>query len=1008
MPKNRCGIKQVIHEVPYLMKNKISILIITFISFHAVAQEVSPTGDADRLAGIANRHALEEKSLVKNVKFRNVGPTIMSGRAVDVCVNEKDPTEFYVAYASGGLWHTVNNGQSFTPLFDNEDVITIGDIDVDWKTHNIWVGTGESNSSRSSYSGVGMYFSADSGKTWQHRGLEGTQHIGKVLINPAQPNTVFVAALGHLYSPNRERGIFKTTDGGKSWRQVLFVDENTGAVDIAIDPMHPQIMYAALWHRERKPWNFVESGSASGIYKSTDGGETWNRVTVEGSGFPQGEGTGRIGIAVYPRNPEIIYAVMDNQDHKPDETKTDTSRITAKDLRNISRENFLSLDNRKLENFLRENDFPEKYTAGVVKDLVRKDSIKAGAVTDYLNDANNSLFDSPVTGCEVYRSDDAGKSWRKVNTTDLFRLGYTYGYYFGRIAVSPMDENKIIVCGLPLLISRDGGKTFSSIDGSNTHGDHHAVWINPQRDSHLIDCDDGGVHITYDDGKNWFKANTPPVGQFYSVNADMAKPYNVYGGLQDNGVWCGASTSSPDDRSWLQRGENDFRFLYGGDGMQVQVDTRDNNTVYTGFQFGYYARIDKSTGAAKSIHPKNDLGEPNFRFKWQTPIWLSRHNQDIIYMGTNRFVRSLNKGDDMRAISTDLTRHDRTGDVPFNTIVAICESPLRFGLIYCGTDDGLVWISKDDGYTWKNISDNLYRMHAKVPQNLSVARVTASAFAEGRLYACLNGYHFDHFNPYLFESDDYGETWKEIDGGLPFEPINVVKEDVVNENLLFVGTDNGLYTSLDRGKSFMAMNGNLPRVAVHDLVVQPREKELVVGTHGRSIYIAKLDQMEQLTDSVLNQPVHLFSADDVTIYGELGKKSDPFADMPNGVNILFPFFLKDSGSVSVRIKTMKGLQLYAYKENFSSGLNYLPYNLELDSSSVKQFEKTLSGKGKTVTIKRGEDKKYYLIPGDYTVEITDASGNKTASNFKVKGNERSNATDGNTVTIEKESEREVK
>ncbi len=1001
------------------MNRIFTALIFLSFSIQAFSQEISPTNERDRLQGILKRNDLEKNSLLKNVKFRNVGPTIMSGRAVDVCVNENDPTEFYVAYASGGLWHTTNNGQSFIPLFDNEAVITIGAIAVDWKTHNIWIGTGEANSSRSSYAGAGFYFSSDSGRTWQHKGMVETQHVGKILIHPTQPNTVFFAALGHLFSPNKQRGIFKTTDGGSLYKQVLYVDENTGAVDLAFDPVNPQIMYASMWHRERRPWNFTESGTSSGIYKSIDGGDTWTNISKVGSGFPQGEGVGRIGLAVFSplrsrggggEASNIVYAIMDNQTHKPDTAKKDTSVIEPRDLKGISKENFLLLDNKKFEKFLRGNDFPDKYTAAVVKELVKKDSIKPAAAIDYLNDANNSLFNSQVIGSEVYRSEDAGKTWKKMNTTDLFSLTYTYGYYFGKIAVSPMDENKIIVCGVPLLMSKDGGRTFSSIDGSNTHGDHHAVWINPKKDSHIIDCDDGGLHITYDDGKNWYKANNPPVGQFYSVNVDMAKPYNVYGGLQDNGVWWGSSKSNPDDKSWLQGGQNDFKFLYGGDGMQVQVDTRENNTVYSGYQFGYYARIDKTTGDSKGIHPKNDLGEANFRFKWQTPIWLSRHNQDILYMGTNRFMRSLNKGEDMKAISGDLTLNNKKGDVPFNTIVTICESPLKFGLIYSGTDDGLIWVSKDVGYTWKNISDNLYSTFPNVPRGLCVTRVTASAFSEGRIYACFNGHHFDHFNPYLFVSDNYGETWREIDSELPYEPINVIKEDVVNENILFVGTDNGLYTSLDGGKSFMAMNGDLPRVAVHDLVVHPRDKEIVLGTHGRSIYIAKLNEVQQLNEEMREKPLFAFTVEEINFNKNWGKKFDLFSDEPYRPNAIIPYFSKSDQVVQITISSEKGIVLSTLSDTSEAGLNYVNYKLMMDSTVVKLFEKSITDKKKNrnVTVKRGEDGNYYLIPGLYTVKITDIEGVKVSTILKVKDNKETPQEGNNPAMIEKESEENFK
>jgi photosystem II stability/assembly factor-like uncharacterized protein len=960
------------------MRNFFFVLLCLSASVLSLAQNIDPTPAEERTKGIANRKELEEKSLLKNVKFRNIGPTIMSGRAIDVEVNENNPTEFYVAYASGGLWYTNNNGQSFTPVFDKEDVITIGDFAVDWKNHSIWVGTGEANSSRSSYAGVGMYQSSDSGKTWSYKGLGESHHIGKVLLHPSQHNTIFVAALGHLYSPNKDRGVYKTTDG-KTWKLTLFVDENTGAVDLAIDPVNPNTLYAAMWHRQRRAWNLIESGASSGIYKSTDGGETWNEITKDGSGFPQGDGLGRIGLAIYPKNPNIVYAILDNQSFKKEEPKKDTSVLEARDLKGISKEAFLALDDKKLDAFLKNNDFPEMYKASVVKDLIRKDSLKVTAVTDYLNDANNSLFNSQITGSEVYRSDDAGKSWKKTNTGELFKLTYTYGYYFGKINVSPQDESKVIICGVPLIVSKDGGKTFSSIDADNTHGDNHAVWINPNNDSHIINCNDGGLNITYDGGKNWFKANSPPVGQFYSVAVDMDKTYNVYGGLQDNGVWTGPSNNNPNDKSWLQIGQYPFKFIYGGDGMQVQVDTRDNATVYTGYQFGYYARVNKNTGEEKGIHPKNKLGEPNYRFNWQTPIVLSKHNQDILYMGTNKFNRSMNKGDDMKAISDDLTMSDKKGDVPFNTITTMSESPLRFGLIYAATDDGLVWVSKDVGYTWKKISD-------KLPQGLYSSRITASNFKEGRVYLSLNGYRNDHFKPYLFKSEDYGDTWTSIAANLPYEPINVVKEDAKNENILFVGTDNGIYTSINTGKSYMAMNGDLPRVAVHDLVVHPAENELVLGTHGRSIYIAKLKELQQLNDSILGKPIYVFNVDGVKYHKDWGKKFDPFSPDTFRANVSIPYYVKENGVTTFRMKSEKGIVVRTLTDTSEAGINYVNYNLIMDSTAVPALQKSLSDKkkNKTVVLKQGEDKNYYLPAGKYVIDITTQNKATATAKFEVK------------------------
>ncbi|MDQ6758207.1 MAG: glycosyl hydrolase, partial [Bacteroidota bacterium] len=464
---------------------------------------------------------------------------------------------------------------------------------------------------------------------------------------------------------------------------------------------------------------------------------------------------------------------------------------------------------------------------------------KPTAIYDYLNNADNELFDTPIIGCEVYRSDNGGASWQKVNTKGL-DLYNTYGYYFGKISVSPTNENKVVISGFNLMLSEDGGKIFKAVDKPSTHPDWHGCWINPNRDSNWVAGNDGGCNITYDNGKHWFKANTPAVAQFYSIDVDNAKPYNVYGGIQDNGVWFGPSNTRTTEDFDFET-PNPWKNIGGGDGMQVQIDTRDNKTIYSGSQFGFYSR--KNTDAlggrqnGMSIHPQPDLGEQQLRYNWQTPILLSRHNQDIFYFGTNKFYRSLNKGEKFQALSGDLTNGKKEGDVPFGTLVTIHESPLKFGLIYCGTDDGNIHVSKDDGYTWTLINKNL-------PKDLYVSRVLASQYKEGRVYATLNAYRNDNFTPYLFVSEDYGNTWSALGSDLPAEPLNVVKEDPKYENVIYVGSDNGLYASFDKGKSFMTLgSNNLPRVPVHDIAIQKTANDIVIGTHGRSIYIASLDSI---------------------------------------------------------------------------------------------------------------------------------------------------------------------
>ncbi|MFM9027468.1 MAG: VPS10 domain-containing protein [Bacteroidota bacterium] len=947
-------------------------VLLSILSSHIYGQP-SPTPAKERLEGIAKRKQLEAQSLVRNVPFRNIGPTIMSGRTVDLDVNPEDPTEFYVAYASGGLWHTRNNGQSFVPVFDNEDVITIGDFVVDWKTRKIWIGTGEVNSSRSSYAGTGVYCSVDTGKTWQYKGLPESHHIGKVIIDPRNPDVVYVAVLGHLFSPNPDRGVYKTTDGGTSWKRILFVDENTGAVDLEMDPNDPDKLFASAWHRERRMWNFVEGGSTSGIYKTLDGGNSWKLMTSEGSGFPVGDGVGRIGISVFPGNSDIVYAVVDNQDKRPEENK-DTSNLSPKDLKSLSKEALLALSDNKLEKFLRGNDVPEKYTAQKIKELVKSDSIDATDIVDYLNDANNSLFDTPVIGAELYRSENGGLSWNKTNKEFLKNLYYTYGYYFGKVFVSPVDDKKVILCGVPLVMSSDGGQTFRTIDGDNVHGDHHAVWMNPRKDSHIINCNDGGLNISYDAGASWFKANTPPVGQFYSVNVDLADPYNVYGGLQDNGVWTGSSRSEL-SVGWHDSGRYPYKFIMGGDGMQVMVDTRDNRTVYTGYQFGNYYRLDKDKDDPDYyIHPRNDIGEPNYRFNWQTPIWLSRHNQDILYFGTNRFHRSMNKGEDMKTLTADLTVADRKGDVPFNTITAIHESPTRFGLLYAGTDDGRVWISKDAGYTFE-------RIDAGLPQGFYVSRITASAHAEGRVYVTLTGCRSDHFAPYLFVSEDYGRTWMSLSSQLPFEPLNVVREDPTDQNLLYIGTDNGLYMTPDRGKTWMAMNGTLPRVAIHDLVVHPRDAEIVIGTHGRSLYVASLSEVRQLTDSVRSQAVRWISTPEMKRSKSWGKKPGAF-EIAKTPAFDVCYFVQSVGTVKLEILGPKSTVLVSVTDSADAGLNYFSIPLALSKESVSAIRK--NARELSARLNESEDGNHYLPFGEYKLRVSTSSGSVHSVDWNLK------------------------
>ena len=516
---------------------------------------------------------------------------------------------------------------------------------------------------------------------------------------------------------------------------------------------------------------------------------------------------------------------------------------------------FLELDNDKLNEFLKTNGFQEKYRADNVKQMVRSGTVKPADLAAYLEDANSLLFDTPVIGAEVYRSDDGGKTWGKTHEDFIEDLYYSYGYYFGQIRVAPYNKEQIYIFGVPILRSDDGGRSFKSINGENVHSDHHAVWINPELQGHLINGNDGGVNISYDYGQHWIKNNTPTVGQFYAINVDNQKPYNVYGGLQDNGVWKGPHNADESVR-WQQTGQYAWEPIMGGDGMQVQVDSRNPDIVYTGFQFGNYFRLDLGSEKRTYIQPKHSLGESPYRFNWQTPILLSSHNQDILYLGSNKLHRSMNQGDDWSAISEDLTQGGKKGNVAYGTLTTISESPYRFGLLYTGSDDGLVHISSNSGASWQRISDSF-------PDDLWVSRVAASGHKEGRVYVALNGYRWDDFTPYLYVSEDYGQSWKSISDGIPASPVNVVLEDPANENLLFAGTDNGLYVSLDRGEHWELMQNGMPHVAVHDLVIQQEAKHLLVGTHGRSIYKADIAALEALSREDLDESLIVFELSDL-------------------------------------------------------------------------------------------------------------------------------------------------
>lgn len=895
----------------------------------------------------------KQNSLVKNIPFSNIGPVVMSGRVVALAVNPDNPAEFYVAYASGGVWHTTTNGINFEPISENAPTQHIGEIAMHWPSRTLWVGTGENNASRSSYAGMGMLKTTDNGATWEEAGLSDSHHIGKILIDPKDPNHVIVGVIGHLYSPNQERGIYETTDGGKQWTQRLFINNETGIIDMAHAPNDFNIQFAAAWQKDRKAWDFKGNGEHSGIYKSTDAGKTWQLISTPKSGFPTGEGVGRIGLAVFDAS--TIYAIHDSQFRRPEKDKKTGYGLKKDDFKTMSKQAFLALEDKKLNAFLKQNNFQEKYRAANLKNSVRAGSVQPKDIATYLEDANALLFDTPVVGAEVFKSTDGGQTWVKTHQGYLDDVYYSYGYYFGHIHVHPKQADKIYIYGVPILTSNDGGKTFKSIVKPNVHSDHHALWINPNLPGHLINGNDGGVNITYDDGANWMKNNSTTVGQFYAINIDHEKPYNVYGGLQDNGVWKGAHNAQQDER-WHSTGHNPWTSIMGGDGMKVQIDSRDSNIVYTGFQFGNYYRLDLARKKNTPIQPKHTLGESPYRFNWQTPILLSSHNQDILYFGGNKLHRSLNQGDDWETISNDLTQGGRKGNVAYGTLTTLSESPFQFGYLYTGSDDGLVYKTTNAGGSWDLISNNF-------PKDLWVSRVVASQHKKDRVYVTLNGYRWDDFSPYVYKSDNGGESWEALASNLPASPVNVIREDPKNENVLYLGNDHGVYVSFNQGKKWHPFVDGLTTVAVHDLVVQPEENHLLVGTHGRSIYKAAIGLLQEK----ITKDLQLFPVNKVkhsprwgASYSQWRKSYTP------AVNI--NLFSEKKTEYSLEIVSSKGATLHQQKGELDAGYNRLNYDLSIAEVGQKNHKK----KHKNTPLIASKNGIHYLPKGNYTVKISTA------------------------------------
>lgn len=775
-----------------------------------------------------------DNATVAAMAWRNIGPANMMGRIVDVEGIPSPSATFYVSTAAGGIWKTTNNGVTFRPLLDTARVAAGGDLAIaPSDTNVIYWGTGEPNSRNSISPGGGIYKSTDGGRSWTFLGLNETRAIARIQVHPTDPNTVWVAALGHPWGPNKERGLYKTTDGGKAWKLVKFIDEKTGFVDVQLDPKNPNTLFAASYQRVRGPYFLSSGGPGSGLWKSTDAGETW--AEVKGGGFPETT-KGRIDIGIARTNPNIMYTLVE----------ADTAPNAKKDSKVA----------------------PARRPSG------------------------------------LYRSDDAGKTWKYMNPENV------RPFYYSQVRVDPNNADNVYWSSTPVKYSRDGGKTAGNTT-VGLHVDHHAMWIDPNNSNRIIVGNDGGIGVSYDMGGNWMFPTNIALGQFYNISADMGVPYRVCGGLQDNGSWCGPSRRKQGaitNAMWHNVG--------GGDGFVTQQSQDDTNILYSTSQGGNMGRFNWETGE------RNGLSKPNWRsggylqwndsiyaawpdttkaataaqkrqitafrtrqradsvafalrWNWNTPYIISKHNSATLYFGANRVLKSVKYGDEMYPISPELSYADSakldvalrttggitpdvTGAETFGTVVSLNESPIRPGLLYAGTDDGRVWLTRNDGANWEELTSKF----AGVPAGSYVSRIEPSHFDTATFYVTFDNHRRDDYNPHVYSTNNFGMTFTSISNNLPKGEVDfahVIREDTKNRDLLFVGTDVGLYVSIDRGQSWQKFMSGLPSTPIHDLIIHPRDNELIAGTHGRSIWIADITPLQQLTPAVLMAKANLFT-----------------------------------------------------------------------------------------------------------------------------------------------------
>ncbi|QQS48094.1 MAG: hypothetical protein IPM66_05440 [Acidobacteriota bacterium] len=863
------------------------------------------------LISVSSAGANDERSPFDGLSFREIGPAMPGGRIDDFAVLESNPSVFYVATATGGLLKTVNSGTTFEYLFDKETTSSIGDVAIAPQDANlVWVGTGENNNRQSSSWGDGVYKSTDGGKTWKNMGLKDSKHIARIIVDPVDHDIVYVAALGSLWGAGGDRGVYKTTDGGLSWSRVLQTDENTGATELVMDPSNNKTLYAATYQRRRSVWGMNGGGPGSAIHKSTDAGRSWKKL--EG-GLPA-DALGRIGMDVYRRNSNIVYARIEHP--------------------------------------------------------------KEGG---------------------VWRSEDAGATWKKISPANPRPM------YFSQIRVDPNNDLRIYSLGVQLHVSDDGGRTWNNDGARKIHVDFHAMWINPNNSDHLILGGDGGIGISYDRSRTWVWLRNTNLGQFYHISYDLRTPFTVCGGLQDNSTWCGPSAV----RSSSGIGNDDWWIIGGGDGFVAQIDPTNDRIMYAESQDGRMNRVDRVTNERKPIRPEPVEGEKQYRWNWDTPLLISPHNPATVFVCANHVFKSTDRGHSWKTISPDLTtatdrdnlelmgvrgkditiaRNDGVGS--YGNIVSFAESPKKAGLYYAGSDDGVVSVSRDDGANWANVTSRI----PGLPAGTYVSELAPSRFDEAAVYATFDGHRLNDFGTWVYVSRDYGQNWKSIASSLPRgEVVRTITEDLKNPDVLYLGTESGIFVTFDRGGKWMRLKANLPTAPVYEITLHPRDNAMIVATHGRSIWI--LDDLAPLQEygKALAADAYLF---EVAGGMQLNPASDKLRDFEGDMQFLganppigarISYHLKSKAKeVALEIKdsagnTVRKLSGDALKGKNEAGINTAVWNLRVEPLPAPRQQMGPAGFG------GGGLEGPFVLPGSYSVTLKVDGKDISSRTFQVRG-----------------------